>query len=462
MSHDSLTYKEFISLTDACLDGLATTKMMSRLNALLVNDDRCRQWYVEYVGMCAGFAMTGEKVTEEECIRRVFEQSANAPERKSATMGQAFAIFGSLLTMALGVSVLIFWMNTPTRPIGQLISISADVVWNGQALEQGSVVRAGQTLTLTQGDASLELHNGVKLHLVAPASLTTHHEKLVSLWGGVIASLVPQQAIGFTVKSSDVEVVDLGTEFVVERMKEDGTNVYVKSGKVETHFLDIHGNVVNKLNLTAGRSATFDSIAERFEEVGPIESLVETSVRVRHFNDTLDRLEGNVRTAPIALSDLSPGAVQVADHVLLVAERSSVTLEEPLIVETLSGPRKFEAGTVLDSYLLHHDPVKEWTKPGIGAVSFHQPVMALIGRTDELNRLDELFARPRTKTATEAYRGLEVDEDLVEISADRKTVTFRFDVSPPNYYDHVRILVSHPAPEITSPIPAEAHSSPAN
>lgn len=96
----------------------------------------------------------------------------------------------------------------------------------------GMTLHAGSRLQIEQGSVELTFDSGVKSIVLAPADLTLHESDLLYLNTGTAWFDVPKQAIGFTVKTNELEVVDLGTQFGVYSHKHNADEVHVFKGSV--------------------------------------------------------------------------------------------------------------------------------------------------------------------------------------------------------------------------------------
>ncbi|WP_197439724.1 FecR domain-containing protein [Calycomorphotria hydatis] len=437
-----------LKLADDFSTGQIDVAGISQLEQLLAEGIAHQQAFILFTDLNASMERSVQGLTTEEAVvDHVISLSANKQAlaaRRQRWRQLMLGIAASTVACVLFVGAALFFSTAlPLETLGHVVALSDDAKWKTSENSVGSTVHADQEVTLIDGLASIKLRNGVLVDLVGPVTLSLESLELISLSEGTVAAQLSEQAQQLTVSTFDANVVDLGTKFIVERTPEAGTNVAVLSGNVEARLKSTDGSVSKIVGLSSGRSAILDAATGRAEEVGNLTQLFDHFTNIRRLRGGIDRLEGNVRSTSVDIKDLSAGMRQAADHVLVVAEKSGVEITEPLTLNTLEGPVVLPVGTKVDSYLLHHDPTKTWVKAGIGAIVFHQPVLAVVTETDELNRLDAQFASPELLVTNEDFRGLELEDDEISLSADRKTVSFRFHVGLPNYYDHVRVLVKH-------------------
>lgn len=115
---------------------------------------------------------------------------------------------------------------------------------------QGFVMLPGSELKITQGTIELDFKSGVKSIVMAPAEFSLNQAGEVEMPQGTAWFNVPEEAIGFTINTEELKVVDLGTKFGVISTPGIPDQVHVFKGKVEvtSHLSD------NPIILTADRA----------------------------------------------------------------------------------------------------------------------------------------------------------------------------------------------------------------
>ena len=107
--------------------------------------------------------------------------------------------------------------------------------WNDRSdIGVGTSVSPG-VLNLNEGLAQFEFYRGAVVVLEGPAEIEFVDADKVVCRHGKLRAHVPPQAEGFTVLSSQFELVDLGTEFGVDIAEDGSANVHVFEGKVELY-----------------------------------------------------------------------------------------------------------------------------------------------------------------------------------------------------------------------------------
>ncbi len=172
-----------------------------------------------------------------------------------------------------------------------------------------------------------------------------------------------------------------------------------------------------------------------------------------------------VQSAP---SSLAVSAVESNSQLFLFAESQDIILASDLSVDIVqpgsydefgwnvlkSFAGEIEAGTLVDSWLLHFDPMGNPTNSQApvlsGVLTFSAPILGLIVRHNALNNTDALLGAPGTAYGKGGGRGLESgQEDVISLSADRHTLTVNrlFETGS---VDQVRIVTSAVIPEPTT------------
>jgi hypothetical protein len=114
------------------------------------------------------------------------------------------------------------------------ITDSHSAQWqDGAVLPVGrSLLAVGQKLSLVSGLVEISFDNGARVLLEGPAELTLDSPVRATLAHGQLTAEIPEQAIGFTIQTPMVNVVDLGTKFGVRVSPKGMTDVAVFSGEV--------------------------------------------------------------------------------------------------------------------------------------------------------------------------------------------------------------------------------------
>jgi hypothetical protein len=114
-----------------------------------------------------------------------------------------------------------------------LLAQAIDVEWeDGATFGEGSALPKGW-LKIARGTLRLDFYSGARVILEGPAAIELLSPDLARLEKGKLTARVPPPAEGFTVMSSELRVVDRGTEFGMNVSGTDACEVHVFDGEVE-------------------------------------------------------------------------------------------------------------------------------------------------------------------------------------------------------------------------------------
>ncbi|AQT68095.1 FecR protein [Anaerohalosphaera lusitana] len=170
----------------------------------------------------------------EEKPKRELIQKVVYPQREKRKLSK-FQLFTLMVSFAAMFFIALFIGFVPPRRPG--VDVAAlidqiDAVWDENMQIPGTDGRMLQdTYSLTSGYATFCLDNQAQITVEAPAEFSLISTDDVKLIRGRIYSVVPPQAQGFTVKTNNSKIVDLGTEFGVEVDSYNNTQVHVIKGR---------------------------------------------------------------------------------------------------------------------------------------------------------------------------------------------------------------------------------------
>lgn len=118
----------------------------------------------------------------------------------------------------------------------------------------GTRLISGQRLELAAGLVEITFDDGAAVVLEGPATFDVRASGEATLHEGRLAAIVPEQAQGFLVATSRVNVIDLGTEFGLKADSE-GTEIHVFNGLVKAQLLDENGKQVRTVELNTAEAA---------------------------------------------------------------------------------------------------------------------------------------------------------------------------------------------------------------
>ena len=243
---------ELTTLCGALADGCLSASDGERLNVLLRTGDEARVYYVQHAGLSASlFSYAAEMQSDAPAPMPV--RKVTIP--KGVWWGAAAAAIVVVAGVILKPSPEPLAVVPSEASTVALMTGTKDCEWNGQAMPAGASVKAGQKLQLTKGTAEITFDSGAQVTLDGPASLVVSSAWDASLESGTIKANIPEEAAGFRVINTSVEVVDQGAEF---SMIADASSaeVLVLKGSVEAAS---HDNNVQPLFLKALESRRFET-----------------------------------------------------------------------------------------------------------------------------------------------------------------------------------------------------------
>lgn len=126
---------------------------------------------------------------------------------------------------------------------------------NEKISTEAKSMQPGSRLELAAGTVELTFASGVRSIVTAPADITLHADDTLFINRGTAWFEVPQKAIGFTVNTDELNIIDLGTQFGVCVKPDEHDEVHVFKGKVKVHA---QGLEKESAILVAGEARTSD------------------------------------------------------------------------------------------------------------------------------------------------------------------------------------------------------------
>jgi hypothetical protein len=258
---------EFERLLSRMSDGQLGEENVRRLGHLLELDAALRRQYLDYCQMHA-------LLRSEHGLLNSWSANAGQPEwnqldasrngwlnRRWTLRLAAAAVF---MAVALGLAML--HASRPHPPVrGAEIAVLSRAVGAQFAYgvkgetspAEGVHLRRG-VYELLDGLVEIQYESGAVLVVRAPATFDLVDEACVRLEDGQLAAHVPKAAIGFRIESPGATVIDLGTDFAVQAIKEKESEVHVFRGEV---LVDLHGDKgrsADLLRLVTGEATRVD------------------------------------------------------------------------------------------------------------------------------------------------------------------------------------------------------------
>lgn len=425
-------------LADAMFDRCATSADIQRLNELLTTDLGSLQAYVEQLDFHGELIEQAAEERPENFAASLMNQIERVTALRESRLNWMLA-GGTVASIAL-VLGLIGVLFSPRffsgASIGTVANLSSEVE-SRTPIELGQIVRQGKKLNIQKGVATLQLP-GVTLDLTGPTTVQLTDARNVELIAGRLHAHVSEGGRGFTVRTRDSVIVDLGTEFIVAHAPDQGTEVSVRKGRVQASLLNWARVPEKVLNVTTERSALLSRTENVAREIHYRPGEFEKIDRLR---GSIKSIEGMLRTVEDIPRSVASKKCSTPNHMLVIPEQQQVTLQQELQVSSLNGSVTIPRGAVLSSYLIHYDPDMFMNRAPRGAVTFDGQIAAVLVEADPLKQTDSQFGLNDLEYESAPLRELELDEDEVRISDDRRTVSFYFGVSGVEPLDQVRVLV---------------------
>ncbi len=191
-----------------------------------------------------------EKVQKEPVEMLKFERTPRVVHKSS--------IYAVIASVAAALLIALMVVLKPVRPTVAMLTDSIDAEWaySKSELVHGDLLRQ-EELTLVKGFAEITFDDGAVVLVEAPAKFELESSSMLFLSSGKLFSVVPPEAVGFTVRTAQAEIVDFGTEFGVAVEESGQVNTYVFSGKVRVSSSDQKKDK-ETLWLTQGQAAATD------------------------------------------------------------------------------------------------------------------------------------------------------------------------------------------------------------
>jgi hypothetical protein len=250
---------DFIDALEAVLGGTADEAQCRFLDVCLREDPECLRIYGDQMELHLLLRVSCER-EDVECPSRSAGGTPCRPGKRwsagvSASRGSGWRKVAAAAVLLLGgVAV---WQSVPLLSgIADCRLPIADSSVSPVALVRQMNVRGLDvpselpgTLRLSSGEVVVRLGSGVVLTVLGPASLEIHDVMRVALEKGRLLADVPHWATGFTVRTADLDVCDLGTVFSVS-VDWPVSDVFVFKGRVRVSEAG-HGTMGNA---TAGEA----------------------------------------------------------------------------------------------------------------------------------------------------------------------------------------------------------------
>jgi hypothetical protein len=129
---------------------------------------------------------------------------------------------------------------------------------SARTLRVGGRLQAGQLIHLQAGMMEIAFDSGARVTLLAPAEIELTSANGARLALGRVSTVVPEQAVGFTLETPTGRIVDFGTQFTAEVAADRTVHATVLQGEIEVRVDDKEQNPLHTERLIAGQAVTID------------------------------------------------------------------------------------------------------------------------------------------------------------------------------------------------------------
>ena len=255
MNDEWRKFAELEELLGALRDDAITDEQMAYLDRLLASDANIRDYYLEYMQLCATLGhFQGSLTTSCEEYKAVPFSNTERSSRKLGWIRWLLTTAAAAALLGLGLSL--FYLTQRAGPVRNdgndvfetenakeienlrrkpvaVLTRAVQAEWEGEAPTIGSKLSVGQRFRLRSGIVQLELFCGANLFVEGPADFELKGAQCVYCREGRMRARVASLAQGFTIESPSLELVDRGTEFGFCIDRTGHAEVHVFDGQVE-------------------------------------------------------------------------------------------------------------------------------------------------------------------------------------------------------------------------------------
>lgn len=225
MSGHADSWSELAVLADALCEGDITPQQAQRLESLAQSPE-AQRYLLQYL------QLHGELFWD---LGRQTQPSPQARTRRRFMLQWGYA--GIAAAILIAVTLAGFFANrrgSPTQPAVATVERVYDAVIKASPRPRapGSALAAGDVVELRNGLIEIAMNNRARVVLEGPAKLELVSPGRVFLHRGRLSAEVPSEAVGFTVGTAAIDVVDRGTAFGVAVDEAGWSEIHVFEGAV--------------------------------------------------------------------------------------------------------------------------------------------------------------------------------------------------------------------------------------
>ena len=319
-----------LELMKRCVDGDATESEREDFVRMLDEDDSLLDAYCEEIRICSAlewhFSIESDLKASVRRRADLVTEMRRRQQKQARWIGLAAAATVMLLVAFYGAYRMI-----ESRPSASFVAneLASWTIRHADGTTSTELeLKGGERVELERGAIDLDLQDGVRAILEAPAALTLLDHGLVSLKSGRLSVEVSDQAgQGFTVETPGFRATDLGTRFTVD-VPADGRaeEIHVTEGLVQ-----VTASARSAPMLRTGQALRLlpDGLLARIPYDPDHFRASLADLRPRHIRWTFDAVETGGFPATGSLGE--PGKFSAA------LRSTFGTAPEPTLVEGLSG-----------------------------------------------------------------------------------------------------------------------------
>lgn len=183
----------------------------------------------------------------------------------------ALMVFAPSPSEEASPSVQLTPVSTPARPPGPVATLRAQsgATWKGQHWRVGHAFREGDRLELLAGKAQISVGFGAELATKGPCTIIFVAHDRLRLESGEVVVHAAEWAKGYTVATSSMEVVDLGTTFTVSAGDDGRGETRVLKGLVRVRPRQADGPGERGLLVSEGERLSVSPDGAHLNEASP-------------------------------------------------------------------------------------------------------------------------------------------------------------------------------------------------
>ncbi len=294
MNDDSiLPLEELGTLIEGLRDGVLEDGQIARLDQILAEHPAAVEYFVDRAWLRAELEATLGSAPSLKLpgLRR--------PSTWKLVAGLAAAA-AVLVALLLSAST-----RTPKPELSYegcaVLARALDTHWGGSAPSVGAVLPK-RRLTLEAGVVQIEFFSGARVILEGPADFELVSSNEGYCRYGKLRAFVPPTAQGFTIRTSELKLIDRGTEFGLQLDRGGAAEVHVFQGQVEVHTHSSRVDLANgdALRMTRdGASQPIPSDPQAFVSVSEmnVRAMEAAQNRYARWGGASDRIRKDPRVA---------------------------------------------------------------------------------------------------------------------------------------------------------------------